>query len=505
MSTGFAWHELYMWHDPGSGAGPRPAGGAIEPGEHGESAPTKRRLRNLLEVSGLLDDLVPLRPRPATREELTRFHTEAYVDRIKALSDQGGGDAGENTPFGGGSYEIAVLAAGGALRAVDAVLAGEVDNAYALVRPPGHHAEADRGRGFCIFGNTALAAFHAREAHGLERVAIVDWDVHHGNGTESAFYDDPSVLTISLHQDDWWPRGRGGLADVGEGPGAGLNINVPLPAGSGAGAYCAAFETVVAPALAAFRPQVILVACGFDASVLDPLGRMMLTSEAFRELTRMAKAAAAELCDGRLVLVHEGGYSAAYVPFCGLAVLEELAGVRTGVEDPYLARYRGVPGEDLQPAQRDAVAVASAIALGQRPVSPHNEKGTLMSELTPQVIPFKPENADVNTGPGPKIARLINKKTVGDTHVMLGVNIVEPGERGVWSFEGDVDLDKGHYGEVDEVYFVLSGKLRIWWDGGEMTAVANDSVYLPRGYSYQLENISDETSLTVYAIAPAAF
>jgi mannose-6-phosphate isomerase-like protein (cupin superfamily) len=128
-----------------------------------------------------------------------------------------------------------------------------------------------------------------------------------------------------------------------------------------------------------------------------------------------------------------------------------------------------------------------------------------MSELTPQVIPFKPENADVNTGPGPKIARLINKKTVGDTHVMLGVNIVEPGERGVWSFEGEVDLDKGHYGEVDEVYFVLSGKLRIWWDGGEMTAVANDSVYLPRGYSYQLENISDETSLTVYAIAPAAF
>jgi acetoin utilization deacetylase AcuC-like enzyme len=205
-------------------------------------------------------------------------------------------------------------------------------------------------------------------------VAVIDWDVHHGNGTESAFYDDPSVLTISLHQDDWWPRGRGGLSDTGEGPGTGTNLNVPLPAGSGAGAYRAAFEDVVAPALAAFRPQLILVACGFDASVLDPLGRMMLTSEAFRELTSMVKAAAAELCDGRLVLIHEGGYSAAYVPFCGLAVLEELAGVRSGVEDPYLLRYRGVPGEELQPAQREAVAAAAAMSRRDQPVSAHNEK-----------------------------------------------------------------------------------------------------------------------------------
>jgi acetoin utilization deacetylase AcuC-like enzyme len=360
VSTGFAWHERYMWHDPGSGAGPRPAGGFIEPGEHGESPPAKRRFKNLVEVSGLLDELVALQPREATREELTRFHTPEYVDRIKAMSDAGGGEAGENTPFSGGAYEIAALSAGGCLGAVDAVMAGDVDNAYALVRPPGHHADADRGRGFCIFGNTALAAFHAREAHGLERVAIVDWDVHHGNGTETAFWDDPSVLTISLHQDDWWPRGRGGRDAAGGDAARGANLNVPLPAGSGGGAYRAAFQQVVRPALDDFRPELILVACGFDASILDPLGRMMLTSEAFRDLAGMVKRAAAELCGGRLVMCHEGGYSAAYVPFCGLAVLEELSGLRSGVEDPYLQRYLDVPGEELQPAQAEAIEAAAA-------------------------------------------------------------------------------------------------------------------------------------------------
>jgi acetoin utilization deacetylase AcuC-like enzyme len=359
--TGFVFHELYMWHDTGSGAGPRAAGGAIEPGEHGESPPTKRRFRNLLEVSGMLDQLVGVRARPATRDELLRFHTPEYVDRIKAMSDAGGGQAGEITPFGPGSYEIAALAVGGCMAAVDAVLAGDVANAYALVRPPGHHAEADRGRGFCIFGNTALAAMHAREVHGLERVAVVDWDVHHGNGTESAFWEDPSVLAVSVHQDGWWPRDSGPLDAVGAGAGRGFTVNVPLPPGSGDGAYLAAFEQVVLPALADFRPELILVASGFDASVLDPQGRMMVTSEGYRQLTRLVMGAAAELCDGRLVLCHEGGYSAAYVPFCGLAVVEELAGRRSGTDDPYLPRYSGLVGEDLQPAQAAAIAAAAAV------------------------------------------------------------------------------------------------------------------------------------------------
>jgi acetoin utilization deacetylase AcuC-like enzyme len=176
-----------MWHDTGHAGGSVPAGGFVEPAEHVETPAPKRRFRNLVEVSGLLERLVPISPRPATVEELVRFHRRDYVERIEALSVGNGGDAGELTPFGPGSYEIARLAVGGCIAAVDAVIDGRVDNAYAPVRPSGHHAEADLGRGFCIFGSVALSAMHAREARGLSRVAVVDWDVHHGNGTEQAF------------------------------------------------------------------------------------------------------------------------------------------------------------------------------------------------------------------------------------------------------------------------------------------------------------------------------
>jgi acetoin utilization deacetylase AcuC-like enzyme len=268
-----------MWHDTGTGALVMPASLTVQPMGHVESAEGKRRIRNLVEVSGLMDHLVQLRPRPATEAEILRLHTTEYVERIKKMSSEMGGEAGEETPFGRGSYEIALLAAGGCITAVDAVLDGKVDNAYALVRPPGHHAEKDQGRGFCIFGNIALAAMHARQARGLSRVAIVDWDVHHGNGTEHAFYADPTVLTISVHQDNNYPPSSGALADTGSGTGRGYNINIPLPPGSGVGAYVATFERVVGPALAAFRPELILIASGLDANAMDPLASMMMTSD----------------------------------------------------------------------------------------------------------------------------------------------------------------------------------------------------------------------------------
>jgi acetoin utilization deacetylase AcuC-like enzyme len=362
MSTGFVWHELYMWHDTGSGAGPNSATGLIEPGGHGESPTSKRRLKNLLEVSGLHDRLVQLKPRPATRAELHRFHDAAYVEMIAALSEQGGGDAGEHTPFAASGYEIASLAVGGCLLAVEAVLAGDVSNAYALVRPPGHHAERDRGRGFCIFNNVALAALHARQSLGLERVAIVDWDVHFGNGTQQAFWDDPSVLTISIHQADRYPRGEGFADERGGGDGEGFNINVALPPGAGRGAYLRALERVVIPALRVHVPELIIVSCGFDASSLDPFGRMMLTSADFAEMTGELVRVAGELCGGRLVLCHEGGYSEAYVPFCGLATVEALSGLSSGVSDPFLERYAGAAYSDLQPAQ-DEVIVQGAEAV----------------------------------------------------------------------------------------------------------------------------------------------
>ncbi len=369
MTTGFLWHELYAWHDTGTGASVMPASLTVQPLGHIESAEGKRRIRNLVEVSGLIDHLVQLKPRPATEDEILRLHTREYVERIKKLSSEAGGEAGEETPFGRGSYEIALLAAGGCITAVDAVLDGKVDNAYALVRPPGHHAERDQGRGFCIFGNTALAAMHARQARGLSRVAIVDWDVHHGNGTEHAFYSDPTVLTLSIHQDNNYPPASGAISDTGDGAGRGYNINVPLPPGSGVGAYMVTFERVVAPALRAFRPELILIASGLDASAMDPLASMMMTSEGYRTLTRIVLAVARDVCRGRLVACHEGGYSPAYVPYCGLAIIEELAGVRTGLDDPLLGLLAGFGGQELQPHQEAVVQQAATLAAGLLPAA----------------------------------------------------------------------------------------------------------------------------------------
>jgi acetoin utilization deacetylase AcuC-like enzyme len=359
MPTGWLWDERYMWHDTGSGGEYLPARGWIEPEQHSERPATKRRFRNLVDVSGLLRELVALEPRPAARSDLLRFHSEQYVDRIKTMSDNRGGDAGDLVPFGPGSYEIALLAVGGCITALEAVLDGTVTNAYALVRPPGHHAERALGRGYCIFANVPLAVMHARDTGRTARVAIVDWDVHHGNAAQQAFWTNPDVLTVSVHQDQFFPLDSGTRDELGDGPGHGHNLNVPLPAGSGVPAFVRAFDRVVIPAVIAHRPDVIVVSSGLDASAIDPQSRMMMTSEGFRQITRMMLSAADDVCGGRLVLCHEGGYSSAYVPFCGLAVVEELAGVRTPVEDPYLEFLSSIGGQtEVLPHQATAIEAA---------------------------------------------------------------------------------------------------------------------------------------------------
>ena len=361
MTTGFVFHELYLWHNTGNAAMYFPSSLTIQPGEHAENPETKRRMKNLLEVSGLTDHLAILKPRPATDDELARFHTRGHIEKIRAMSAAGGGDASELTPFGAGSFEIAKLAAGGAIVALEAVLRGDVTNAYALIRPPGHHALTDLGMGFCLFGNAPIAIQHGRAVHGLGRVAVVDWDVHHGNGTQAAFYDDPETLTISLHADNLFPANSGTLAERGTGAGFGYNLNVPLPPGSGDGAYLDAVKRVVLPALRRFKPDLIVVACGFDASAADPLGRMMVTSDGYRQLTALLMAQAEELCGGRIMMTHEGGYSAHYVPYCGLAVLEQLSGVPTGVVDPFLTQFQGFGQQGLQPHQSTAIDAAAAL------------------------------------------------------------------------------------------------------------------------------------------------
>jgi acetoin utilization deacetylase AcuC-like enzyme len=361
LPTGLVAHERYFWHDPGSGAGFASSNPFVQPDRHPETPESKRRLLALLEVSGLGEQLTRIKPRPAERTELRYFHTDRYIDAVRDVSAAGGGLIGESAGIGSGSYEIALLAAGGCIEAADGVLSGRVKNAYALVRPPGHHAEADQGRGYCVFGNAVLVVRHAQRAHRLQRIAVVDWDVHHGNGTEDAFIADPSVLTISIHQDRCYPVDRGQLHARGAGPAAGANLNIPLPPGSGHGAYLAAFDRAVLPALQRFRPQLIVVASGLDASAMDPLGRMLCTSETYRAMAARIVGAADALCAGRLVATHEGGYSNAYVPFCGLAVIEELAGIRTPVADPYLDELMGMGGQELQPHQAAAIDAAAAL------------------------------------------------------------------------------------------------------------------------------------------------
>ncbi len=353
--TGFLFEEIFLWHDTAVSTFP------IEPGQYFENPETKRRFRDLLAVSGLLEQLQPIKALPATEDDVARFHTRDYIAGIKRLSAERGGEAGEFTPFGAGSYEIALLAAGGVMRAVEAVVTGVIENAYALVRPPGHHAEPNRGRGYCIFGNIALAVMHARAKLGIERIAVVDWDVHHGNGTQQAFYESPHVLTISIHQDNLYPANSGSMDDNGIGKGAGYNINIPMPPGCGGGAYIAAFEQVIVPALKKFKPELIVVASGLDASGTDPLGRMMLRSDNYRRLTRMIMEVVAGMCAGRVVLAHEGGYSAVYVPFCGLAIMEELSGIRTAIVDPYLELAQSWGYQELQAHQAAVIDRAAAL------------------------------------------------------------------------------------------------------------------------------------------------
>lgn len=335
MITAFLTDERTFWHGGGDYAFTLPVGGFVQPGAGlPESPETKRRLRNLLDVSGLLAGLSVRSATPATRDDLLRVHPAAYLDAFQAASDRGGGELGPRAPFGAGGFDIAALSAGLALAALAGVARGEMRNAYALSRPPGHHCLPSQPMGFCLLANIAIAIRSAQASGLVRRVAVIDWDVHHGNGTEAIFYDDPSVLTVSLHQDRNFPLDTGGADDRGSGKGLGFNLNIPLPPGTGHASYLHAMDRIVLPALDRFRPDAILVACGYDASAVDPLGRMLATSDTFRRMTRAMMQAADAHCGGRLVLVHEGGYSEAHVPFCGHAVIEELSGSDIRVADP---------------------------------------------------------------------------------------------------------------------------------------------------------------------------
>lgn len=357
--TGLIWHETFMWHMQGKFSGLLPAVFPLQPGQHVEGPEGKRRIKNLLDAIGLTPQLTHVEPRLATDEELLRAHLPGYIEQLQRDNELAEASAGFDAPFSRGSFDIARLAAGGAIKAVDAILAGELDNAYLLARPIGHHAESGLGKGFCLINNGAIAAHHALASGKVERVAFVDLDVHHGNGAEDIFWDDPRVLTISLHQERWFPPDSGDVGDVGEGPGEGFNINVPLPAGCGFGAYRKAFEQIVLPALDAFRPQMLFVPFGYDAGAQDPLGRMILGSSHFRFMAELLVAAAERHCGGRMLVTHEGGYNESTTPFMALAVIEAISGIASGVADPYGEIMDHMHGHALLPHQQAAIDAAA--------------------------------------------------------------------------------------------------------------------------------------------------
>jgi len=339
MTTAFYFDERCLWHTTGEHALILPVGGYVQPPSgagHAESPESKRRFKNLLEVSGIAAHLSWRGAEPASRDDMLRVHPAAYLDQFKALSDADGGNAGIYSPFGPGSFEIAALSAGLAKRAVADVLSGEVANAYVLSRPPGHHCLPEQSMGFCLLANIPIALEAARASHGLGRVAVLDWDVHHGNGTQAVYYDRDDTLTISIHQETCFPPGQGLASERGAGPGQGTNLNIPLLPGGGHQAYMDAFELLALPAIRSFAPDLIVIACGLDANGFDPLARMLAHSETFRQMTRQVKDLAAEICGGRVLAVHEGGYAEVAVPFCGLAVVEELSERRSPVQDPLL-------------------------------------------------------------------------------------------------------------------------------------------------------------------------
>ena len=336
--TAFFWDETCFWHGGGNYAGLLPVGGLVQPSETAglpESPETKRRLKNLIEVTGLARDLAMQGANPSSREDLLRIHPVQYLDAFKTLSDAGGGELGRRTPFGPGGYEIATQSAGLVQGALATVLRRQASNAYALSRPPGHHCLPDDPNGFCLLNNIGIAIEAARAAGLAQRFAVLDWDVHHGNGTEAIFYDRQDVLTVSIHQDRNYPMNTGAFADRGAGAGLGFNLNIPLPPGVGHKGYLGAMERLALPAVRTFAPDVLIIACGYDAGANDPLGRMLATAETFAAMTRQVMALADDVCGGKLMMAHEGGYSETYVPFCGHAVLQTMSGSKIIAPDPF--------------------------------------------------------------------------------------------------------------------------------------------------------------------------
>jgi acetoin utilization deacetylase AcuC-like enzyme len=292
MATGYVYDPIYLEHDLRG---------------HPENQQRLKTILQVLQEHHMLERLVPISAQPITPERLHWAHEPGYVEQVRRVAQRGGGNLDMDTYVRPASYDAALMAAGGLVEATRAVLDGEIDNAFALVRPPGHHALRNRGMGFCLFNNIAVAAHYALAERGLDRVLIVDFDVHHGNGTQDEFEADPAVMYISTHQYPYYP-GTGYWNETGRGDGTGSIINIPLGGGVGDEGFARIFQEIIGPAAWRFQPQLLLVSAGYDAHWDDPLAYMQLSVGGYAAIGQALKDLAEELCAGRVIFTLEGGY-----------------------------------------------------------------------------------------------------------------------------------------------------------------------------------------------------
>ena len=326
--VGYVYDPIYLEHDVAG---------------HPESSGRLQAIMSNLESSGVLGRLEELPARDATEDDLALVHSRALVEQVRAASVASQW-LDPDTYVVPRSFDAALRSAGGVLAATDAVLDGDLSRAFSLVRPPGHHATPERAMGFCLFNNVAIAAAHLLERRGLDRVAIIDFDVHHGNGTQDAFYSDGRVLYFSTHQHPFYP-GTGDWPEVGDGPGRGAIINVPYPAGCGDEALMAGYREVCVPAVKRFGPQFILVSAGFDAHFADPLAQLRVSTAGYYEIATLLRELADELCEGRIVFALEGGYDHTALGWSVQACFDALAG-NDFAPDP-LGRGPSAPAPDV--------------------------------------------------------------------------------------------------------------------------------------------------------------
>ncbi|MDD3717349.1 MAG: histone deacetylase [Actinomycetota bacterium] len=339
MSTTAVFYDpIYMEHDTGYG--------------HPERPERLQTTMQVMEQSGLSEKVRIISPRDASVEEIGLVHPRKYIDKVRKTAESGGGWLDPDTHVGVRSYDAALKSAGAVLEGLERIFSGDIDNAFCLVRPPGHHATEERGMGFCLFNNNAIAARFAIKEFGIRRVFILDWDAHHGNGLQDIFYDDNKVLYVSLHQYPHYP-GTGSTSELGIGAGEGFTINFPLPARSGEEVYLAAFDQVIAPIVRTYQPELVLISAGYDGHFSDQLCSMLLRGNSYAEMAMRLKGMAEEYCGGKMMAALEGGYNLVGIAISITNTIAVMAGEEVRLEED-------VDIETIHPSSRRGMEIVES-------------------------------------------------------------------------------------------------------------------------------------------------